>query len=402
VTVEPNWASPDEIPPFADADVPELVHIEDIAVRAGQNGTAPLEAPGSKPSWLLDAADLLAEPDPGPTPMLVEGLIVERAIVAMVGRWKTTKSYGLLYLLMCVALGEPAWGLPTTGGPVVYVCEESGRAALWRRLDALCRGYGFDPEHLRERLYVAANNRVRLDDAGWQAELLAIGHEIQPLTFGFDPLARMKSPAREENAQTDMAVVIEYLRELRDETQAGVGFVHHTGHTGGHMRGSSDLESVWETRLTWTREGESPDIEVKSDHRDAEGITLKYRIAWDHDTRTMRFPLVEGDVKVRARDYLKQHPEASANDVVDALGTNRKQTLAAVKEIRAEGGSEVGNHPGTTPSETPSRCGSPATPFRGAGTTSAESSSEGGSERGNYRLEDEVERLARKAEEWGA
>jgi hypothetical protein len=255
---------------------------------------------------------------------------------------------------------------------------------------------------LRERLYVAANNRVRLDDAGWQAELLAIGHEIQPLTFGFDPLARMKSPAREENAQTDMAVVIEYLRELRDETQAGVGFVHHTGHTGGHMRGSSDLESVWETRLTWTREGESPDIEVKSDHRDAEGITLKYRIAWDHDTRTMRFPLVEGDVKVRARDYLKQHPEASANDVVDALGTNRKQTLAAVKEIRAEGGSEVGNHPGTTPSETPSRCGSPATPFRGAGTTSAESSSEGGSERGNYRLEDEVERLARKAEEWGA
>ena len=34
-------------------------------------------------SWLLDAADLLAEPDPGPTPWLVDGLIVDQAIVAV-------------------------------------------------------------------------------------------------------------------------------------------------------------------------------------------------------------------------------------------------------------------------------------------------------------------------------
>jgi hypothetical protein len=300
---------------------------------------------GHKPprDWLNDAADLLAEPDPGPTPFLVDGLIVARAIVAMVGRWKTTKSYGLLYLLICIALGEPAWGLatPESGVPVVYVCEESGRAALWRRLDALCRGHAIDPERLRERLYVAANARARLDDPGWQAELLAIGRDLQPGFFGFDPLARMKAADREENAQKDMAPVIEYLRDLRDETNAGVGVVHHTGHTGSHMRGTSDLETAWETKLEWKREGQSPEVTITSEHREAEdGPPIRYRISWDHHTRTMRFPLVEGDLKAKVRAHLAEHPEHSANQVVDALGTNRKQTLAIVREIRDESGSE--------------------------------------------------------------
>lgn len=45
-------------------------------------------------SWLVDAADLLAEPDPGPTAMLVEDLIVDRALVAAVGRWKRPRATG--------------------------------------------------------------------------------------------------------------------------------------------------------------------------------------------------------------------------------------------------------------------------------------------------------------------
>jgi hypothetical protein len=34
--------------------------------------------------WLLDAAELLAQPDPGPTPWLVEDLIVANSIVGLV------------------------------------------------------------------------------------------------------------------------------------------------------------------------------------------------------------------------------------------------------------------------------------------------------------------------------
>jgi hypothetical protein len=299
-------------------------------------------AAARRPAWLLDAAELLAEPDPGPTPWLVEGLIVSQAIVAFVGRWKTTKSYALLYLLMCVALGEPAWGLPTDGGPVVYVCEESGRAALWRRLDSLARGYALDPEQLRGQLYVAANARVRLDDPGFQAELTAIGRDIRPRAFGFDPLARMKAATREENAQKDMAPVIEYLRDLRDETQAAVGFVHHTGHAGENMRGSSDLESVWESRLAWKRNGQDPFVEIQAEHREAETPSpLRYRISWDHDTRTMRFPLVADatgpTLEQRIVAYVTATPKQKAREIAQGVDTRATDVDRVLAELVAAG-----------------------------------------------------------------
>jgi RecA-family ATPase len=239
-------------------DVPLLADIPEAFLN--ENGTAPVLkiATGEPRPWLIDAADLLAEPDPGPTPWLVQDLIVDRAIIAAVGRWKTTKSYGLLDLCISIATGEPAFGvleIPEPG-PVIFINEESGRAALWRRLDALCRGRAINPERLRGRLHVAANPRIRLDNVEWQNQLLELGIRIAPKLIAFDPLARMKDPTREENEQSAMAVLLEFIRHLRDEAASAVLFVHHTGHIGEHMRGSSDLETVWETRLRWKREGQ--------------------------------------------------------------------------------------------------------------------------------------------------
>lgn len=308
------------------------------------------------PNWLVDAADLLAEPDPGPTAFLVEDLIVDKALIAAVGRWKTTKSYGLLEIAIAIAVGRPAFGKLEIldPGPVVFINEESGRAALWRRLDALCRGRGTNPDELRRKLYVAANARVKLDDTGWQNELLTIGREIKPRLILFDPLARMKSAHRDESAQNEMAAVIEYLRHLRDETDSAVSFVQHVGHTGDHMRGSSDLESVWETRLAWKREGESPIVELESAHREAESVgTIKYRIDWDHETRSIRFELETDPLEAVIADYLHQHPDASANEVDDNVEGNRKTILALVKRLRSEGGSEPPEPPGTTPLRAP-------------------------------------------------
>jgi AAA domain len=327
--------------------------------------------------WLIRASELLAEPDPGPLPYLVDGLIPERELVACVGRWKTTKSYAKLEIAVSIVTGEPAFGaLPIPNpGPVIYICEESGKAALWRRLDALCRGRAIDRDRL-DSLFIAANRRVKLDDLGWQRELIAMGQHLRPRMFGFDPLVRMKAAGRDENPQKDMAPVIEFLRELRDETDAGVSFVHHTGHQGDHMRGTSDLESVWETKLIWKRENGSSEIEISSEHREAESNPpIRYRITWDAETRTIRFPLVEGALKAKVRAYLTKHPEASGNEVVGELKTNRQQTLDAVREIREEGGSEPWNHPGTTPAGASERSGSDATPYSfaigGSGTASA-------------------------------
>jgi hypothetical protein len=315
---------------------------------------------GAEPRLRLEqASNLLAEPDPGPTPFLIEDLVVDQAIVAIVGRWKTTKTYAMLDGAISVVTGQPFLGRLTVPnpGPVVLVLEESGRAALWRRLDSLCRGRAIDRDALAD-LYYAANQGVRLDDAGWQNELVDAGKALRPRLFILDPLARLKAPGRDESAQKEFAFVIEFLRHLRAETGATVAFVQHTGHTGEHMRGTSDLETVWESRLAFERDANT--ITIKSDHREAESSPpISYRIVWDENTRTIRLSEVADSNPAKIAKYLTEHPDASANEVAKELGGNRQEVLAAVKHHREHVVPDVQNHPGTTPLGTPSASGFP-------------------------------------------
>lgn len=352
--------------------------------------------------WLLDAADLLERGDPGPTPWLVEGLIVDRALVAGVGRWKTTKSYGVLDVCISIATGRPAFGrlaIPEPG-PVLFVNEESGEAALWRRLDALCRGRAIGAEELRGRLFVAPNRRVKLDADDWQAQLVADGLRLRPRLFVFDPLARMKAPGRKENEQSDMAPLIEFMRELRDTTDAGVLFVHHTGHQGEHMRGASDLESAWETRLRWKRDGQSPEVTVESEHREAESAPpIKYRIAWDGLTRSMRFEPVDDPFAAFVDGYLGAHPDASANEVYNAAEgrpdrPSKSKALEVIRTLR-DSGSEGRNQGGTTTPEQRAGSGSTEGAFRPLGTTPTADPLEAVLGAGTADVDDdEIERLA--------
>jgi hypothetical protein len=323
--------------------------------------------------WLLDAAELLERGDPGPTPWLVEGLIVDKAITAGVGKWKTTKSYGALDICIAIATGRPAFGVFTIPepGPVVFVNEESGEAALWRRLDALCRGRAIPPEELRGRLFVAPNRRVKLDDELWQARIIGDGLRLRPRLFVFDPLARMKAAELNESAQNEISVAIEFMRELREETGAGVLFIHHTGHTGEHMRGSSDLETVWESRLRWKRDGQASEVTIENEHRDAEGSgPFTYRISWDGLSRSMRFEAVETPFLTFVHSYLRDHPEASANEVYEAAEgqterPGRGKALSAIKDLR-EGGTEVGTTPEPPLSEQRQESGTEPPSMRGS------------------------------------
>ncbi len=299
-----------------------------------------MQAPGG---WLIDGGDLLDEPDPGPTPWLVEDLIVDQAIVAAVGRWKTTKSYALLDVCISIASGRPAFGvleIPEPG-PVVFVNEESGRAALKRRLDSLCRGRGIRSNEIEGKLHLGANAGVKLDDSAWLEELIEIGQRLKPRLFVFDPLARMKRSDRDESASKEMGVVIDFIRRLREETSSAVCYVHHTGHTGEHQRGTSDLESFWETKLSWKRDGQAKVVEIAREHREAESDQpFHYALAWDHATRSMRLEAIEDNSRAaNVHDdilaYLSEHPGSSGKDVEHAVtgrGTLIRKVLVQLKE----------------------------------------------------------------------
>lgn len=308
--------------------------------------------------WLERASGLLAEADPGPTPFLVDELLVEQALAAIQGQPKTWKTWVELELVLAIVSGRLAFGRfkVVEPGPVILVLEESGRAALHRRLGALTRGYAMKPETLTD-LHFAANRRVRLDDPDWQGRLLDAIAAVEPRAVFLDPLARLKTAGRRENAQEEMAVLLDFMRQMRDEGGCAVIFVHHTGHEGTHLRGSSDLESYWESKIALKREAD--EATLSSQHREAEeGATHRFRQAWDAETRSLRLRLLEDerrDETIRkVAEELEKDPDASANDVFKAIGGNRPEVLKAVAHLRSEKVVPTALvPPGTTPAGRP-------------------------------------------------
>jgi len=355
-----------------------------------------LETRPSEAAWLERASDLLGEPDPGPTPFLIDELIVDQAVAMILGSWKVGKTWALLELAVSIVTGRPALGRLEVAqpGPVIVVLEESGRAAFHRRLDALRRGYAIDREALAD-LHFAANRRVRLNEDAWKTRLLAAGRALRPRAVLLDPLVRLKGADVDENVQREMGPVLDFMRELRDETGAAVFFVHHTGHNGTHGRGSSDLEGYWESKVTITCDDDGVRT-LKAEHREAEAASeLRYRLAFDLESRSMRLAPVEDPLRVKVATYLDEHPDASANDVCEVTKAQREKVLKLVKEIR-EGGSQAPEPLGTTLGG-PSLAGGSeegGTPRRGAPPGTAADGLVPAA--GNLTLQDEAERLAEK------
>lgn len=286
-------------------------------------------------TWLERASDLLAEPDPGPTPFLVDKLIADKAICALFGLEKVGKTWLELELAVATVTGRPALGcfqIPDPG-PVIVVLEESGRAALWRRLDMLLRGNAQHRDTVAD-LHVAANRRVRLNDEKWKDALLAAGQEIRPRAIFLDPLVRLKGADVDENNQKELGAVLDFLRDLRDASGAAVTFTHHVGHEGTRMRGSSDLGGYWESAIR-VKKGTDSQRTLEAEHREAEASpTTIYRADFDPTTSSVRLRIVGGSPRERVAAYLNDHPDASANEVFEHVGGNRAEVLRIVAEMK--------------------------------------------------------------------
>ena len=293
--------------------------------------------------WLGSAATLLAGPDPGPTPFLVDQLLVDGAIAAIQGSHKVGKTWLLLEIAVAIVTGRPVLGhyaIPNPG-PVMLVLEESGETALHRRLAALARGYNLRGEDLAG-LHYAANRRVRLDEEGWHERLVERALALRPRAIFLDPLVRVKGAGVDENAQREMAPVLDFLRDLRDRASALVGFTHHTGHEGRWLRGSSDLEAYWESKLTLSRDVGGV-LELRAEHREAEsGERARYRLSFHQPSRSMRLSPLDDPAPPQAApdevlEYVLAHPGATLAEVASGARRRKERTRSRLLELERAG-----------------------------------------------------------------
>ena len=99
----------------------------------------------------------------------------------------------------------------------------------------------------------------------------------------------LKGATVDESNQREIGPVLDFMRQVRDESGAAVGFVHHTGHGAqGRMRGSSDLEAYWESKVSIRRDGST--VELRAEHREAEAAgPFRFALNFSEAPRSMTF-----------------------------------------------------------------------------------------------------------------
>ena len=209
----------------------------------------------------------ITEPD-----WLIEGVFERGSVASLFGKPKSGKSFIGIAMACAIATGKDFYGHKAQKATVAYIAGE-GNVSISRRFCAYQQFYNVK---LGGQPLLISNRGARiLDDEDFkhlQEVLRAM--EAQTGSIGcivLDTLARTFGGG-DENSTSDMNKYIQRIDELKEEFNATILIVHHTGHgVGTRSRGSSVLPAAL-------------DYEFKIDREDSENtmfVTMKQTLVKD-------------------------------------------------------------------------------------------------------------------------
>jgi len=243
---------------------------------------------GAVPPPLPEILNLeqLVEVATAPPPQIIEGVLHQGCKMILGGTSKSNKSWCLLDLALSVASGQPWWGRRCAKAPVVYINFELHVWAVSQRINALCaarpectgmgkslhvwnlRGHNADLTLLRPKL---------------EEQLLR--HEFGLIIL--DPAYKLLGN-RDENANGDIAGLMNELEGLAQRTGAGLVVAHH------FAKGDSTSKSAIDRMSgagAWARDPDS--ILIMTPHEEEACYTVtsilrnlpmvpEFVLAWDY------------------------------------------------------------------------------------------------------------------------
>jgi hypothetical protein len=153
--------------------------------------------------------------------------------------------------------------------PVVLLCAEDPTPVLASRLEALARSRSRELGGLPIDVIVEPSVRLPGDLERLSATLA----RSRPGLLLLDPLIRLHRA--DENSASEMAVILDGLRNLARTHQAAILVVHHARKAasgvspGTGLRGSSDLAAFGDSNLFLRRLADDGDLELRIEHRAA-------------------------------------------------------------------------------------------------------------------------------------
>lgn len=183
---------------------------------------------------------------------LVQGLLPEKALAAMIGASNTGKSALALDLSVSVARGIPFRGLRVRQCAVLYVATE-GAQGLQNRIAALRVARELAPDAALGLVTVSVDLCSSPADssrivAACTTLKLKTGHPVGLVVI--DTVARAMNGA-DENSGADMGRFLANAEDIKTQTGATVLLIHHAGKdTSKGARGHSSFRAALDTEIT--------------------------------------------------------------------------------------------------------------------------------------------------------
>ena len=263
-----------------------------------------------------------------PTEWLVEGLVSKGSVSLIVGEGGSKKTYSMIDLSVCLAMGNPWLNFPTTQAGVLWVDEESGVVRMKRRLKQAMNAHQAPPETPVDCVCMANFNLRNPEDIN---QLFAEVWSREVGLVVIDALADVM-PGGDENAVRDVVPVFQGLRKIAEFTGAAVVVIHHANKSGGY-RGSSHIRGAVELMLMAQSKEISTFIDFQSiKTRDTPSLHFAAQIHFElDDPRAERVWLTSADSADAQR----------ANRSGDSVGSAGQYVLGFLSENGESGISEI-------------------------------------------------------------
>jgi hypothetical protein len=283
--------------------------------------------------------------------MLIENLLPEGTALIH-GQPRSGKSLFNLESLLALASGTPAFGLETFACgdplPVWYLTEEDSPIDVRDRVNGFVRRRGLDraPDNFRLTVWRGTN----LDDECWQTRIVESVRTYGIRLVAFEPLRSVT--ARGDQGPAEFNMLADFLRRLRRETNCSVLIGHHDVKPMRTGRESRDLPQRASGGAIFAFSDFPIHLEAIGDRPFQTQVTpTKFKHAPTPEPFTFTLVVTGGDfylhgslgtattidIRTEVLRYVEQHPRASSNTIVKALGRNRQTVLDTIKALSAGG-----------------------------------------------------------------
>lgn len=227
---------------------------------------------------VFHASDALKDQEP--IEWLIENLMTTSSINIIAGAAGSKKTYAMLDLAVCVALGKNWLDYKTSKGAVLIVDEENGAKRLTRRLAQVQRGHlldqpdpGTGKKHPDIPLYFTTLSALDLGNIEDITQLQLLIEKLEIKLVIIDSLVDVM-PGKDENSARDTQMIFRELRRLSDVQGVVFVVIHHLNKMGS-TRGSTAIPGGVDLVLQVESRGDTKTIKFQTEKaRDIDALTF--------------------------------------------------------------------------------------------------------------------------------